>query len=76
MHLSLHTSGTNQEIGSFTSPNIPRSGELISLDSCLFQVVSVYYQVSNQESNHIRIDVTPINEAARQYIGEALLKTA
>jgi hypothetical protein len=74
MHISLHTSTTKQEIGAFTSPNIPQSGDFINLDSCLFQVISICYQVTNQESNHANITVQPINDAARQRIGKALLK--
>jgi hypothetical protein len=75
MHISLY-SATKQEIGSFTSPAIPRSGELISLDSCLFQVTNVCYQIVNENSNHAIIEVAPINDAARQHIGEALLKAS
>ncbi len=75
MHISLH-SATMQEIGSFTSPAIPRSGELISLDSCLFRVTNVCYQVVNENSNHTMIEVAPVNDAARQHIGEALSKAS
>jgi hypothetical protein len=75
MHISLQ-SATKQEIGSFTSLAIPRFGELISLDNCLFQVTNVCYQIVNENSNHAIIEVTPANDAARQRIGEVLLKAS
>jgi hypothetical protein len=76
MHLSLHTSATKQALGSFTSPAVPRSGELINLGNCIFQVTNVCYQITDQESSRAIVEVKPVNEAARQHIGEALLKAS
>lgn len=71
MHLSLHTS-VIREIGSFTSPVVPRVDELIDLAGSLFLVIAVSYCVTEAESNHVDLDVQPANEAARQRVGDAL----
>ncbi len=76
MNLSLHASVTKQALSTFVSPIIPRLGETISLNDCLFQVIDICYQVVNQESSHASIRVAPINDAARQYIGGMLLKAS
>lgn len=73
MHLSLRTSTTKQVIGSFDSPIVPRSGELIDLDGSLFQVTTVCYLVTGQESNHVDLEIHPANDAALQCVSEILL---
>lgn len=76
MQILLHTSATKQEVGSFTSTTIPRSGEFINLDGCLFQAITVCYEIARENSNHAIIEVAPANDAARQRISEALFKTS
>lgn len=82
MFISLHTSTRIGTIGSYNSTVIPRIGEHIRLTDAdpagvLLQVVEVCYQAQNtdRESNIVELQVAPVNDAARQYIGKMLYQT-
>lgn len=83
MILSLHTSTRTGTIGTYNSPVIPRIGEHIHLvdatpTGVILQVTDVCYQAQNtdQESSAVDLEVTPANDAARQYIGRVLYHIA
>lgn len=81
MIITLRTSARKDSIGSYTSPIVPRVGEHIHLlDSpgAIVEVTNVCYQArsTDQQSDAVDLQVTSVNDAARQYIGRVLYQIA
>ena len=72
MNITLR-SGLGREISVYHSYVVPRVKELIQVaapGSMLFQVKEVRYQVQNEESSSVDIEVLPIDDAACKYVRE------
>lgn len=79
MLISLHTSATKTMLGVYNAPAVPQSGEHICLNgTATYRVMSVCYQVQSdaQECQRVDVEVMPIDDAARQYITEAMYAAA